>query len=91
MNDKLKELLSVWAGVSTWNTSHRLDEKRFHQAIKAIVTELGTDIEEDEFRVALASYKTNSSEQLGSAAEDEDLQRWAKRATHIFEYLADEG
>jgi hypothetical protein len=50
---KLKTALDPWLRVDTWHTSHPLDEKRFHRALKSAYDSLGTSIAFDDFKEAM--------------------------------------
>ncbi|AMC35031.1 hypothetical protein [Janthinobacterium sp. B9-8] len=48
--EALKEQLRPWLLVSTWDSGHSLDERRFHKALHGVFSVLGTAIPTDDFR-----------------------------------------
>ncbi len=86
-NSKLETALESWARVSTWYTSHALDEGRFHRALQVAFAELGTAISKDEFESAIEAVARRS----GNPFPPDEPDKWAQRAEHVASYLNEVG
>lgn len=51
--EKMKIALVPWLRVDTWHTTHPLDDRRFHRALKSAFDLLGTSIAFGDFREAM--------------------------------------
>lgn len=87
MKNKIYEAISSWASVSTWYTSHPLDERRFNEAIANLVNTVGSNIQREDFEAALMNHANGTSPTLGSpSAWDEYVSDFTDKAMVIIEY-----
>jgi hypothetical protein len=87
LKNKIYELIKPWAEIPTWHTSHPLDQKRFSKAIYALVTELGPNIDMDDFEKALREHAKDTPATLGSPEHwDSVIRKYALKADTIFTY-----
>lgn len=59
----LKEALRPWMRVDTWNTTHPLDDKRFHRALKNALDQAGTGLTSSDFRPVMMELARESKPQ----------------------------
>ena len=88
--EQLAEKLSPWMRVSTWDTTHPLDYKRFHKALESAFDEFGASISYDNFKDAMF----NIAEELYPNKYPEEhlnknIERFASNAETISSYLSD--
>lgn len=87
MQDETYKIIKSWAGVSTWYTSHPLDQRRFYKAMNRLVSELGNNIDIGEFEIALRRYAEEGSDTLGRPEFwDETINSFVLKAETIFGY-----
>jgi hypothetical protein len=77
--------------VPTWSTTGAVDEKRFHRALHAAISELGPNIEPREFDRAMRTSLEKSGNAQGAkgAHRDEEIERYVRKASAIVSYIAD--
>lgn len=87
MENKIYEAISGWASVSTWFTSHPLDERRFNDAIANLINTVGTNIQREDFEAALMRHASGTTPTLGSPSEwDEYVSDFTDKAMVIVEF-----
>ncbi len=87
MEDKIYEILSSWAGVSTWYTTHPGDQSRFSKAMRSIVEELGASIDIEAFERALRRHAEKNPAVLGNPEHwDKIIEKYVLKAETIFTY-----
>lgn len=87
MEDRIYEIISSWAGVSTWYTTHPSDQRRFSLAIRDLVDELGPAIDIEAFERALRKHAENNPAVLGNPAHwDSVIEKYVLKAETIFTY-----
>ena len=87
MEAKIYEIIKSWAGVSTWYTSHPLDQKRFYQAMSKLVFELGSRIDIEDFEKALRKHANSNPAILGQPSNwDEIINSFVLKAEIILSY-----
>jgi len=89
--ERLKEMLRPWLSVSTWHTSHPLDERRFHQALRNAFVQLGTQIALEDFMEAMDQLSAELYPSMQEEYRNELIDDFAKRAAEIAGYLQDTG
>lgn len=88
---QLKACLAEWMKIPTWNTSHPLDEKRFHKALAAAFDEVGTDLEASAFEDVMAELAKESQPMWPAKDLNAAVNKFAERAANIAAYLHDVG
>lgn len=88
--DRIFELIKVWAGVSTWYTSHPLDHRRFNEAVRIVFNELGPNVSEADFEAALRQHAERHPGSIDGGPREEDIQHYTQRAMQILSFLSDE-
>ena len=86
---KLKNALEPWIKVSTWNSSHPLDDERFYQALRSTFDTLGTAITFENFKEAMDQLAETFHPHMDKTYRDELIDEFAKRAEQIGAYLHD--
>lgn len=87
MEDKIYELITGWANVSTWYTGHPLDQKRFYQAMGRVVSEIDSPIDIECFERALRRHVETNPDVLGQPSHwDELISNYVIKAETIFDY-----
>jgi len=87
MEDRIYEIIKSWAGVSTWHTTHPLDQNRFSKAMHKLVSELGANLDIDAFENALRRHAENNPAMLDESAHwDELITKFTIKAETIFTY-----
>lgn len=90
MEDKIYDIISSWAAIPTWYTTHPLDQKRFSQAMKKIIDEFGPNIDINDFENALRRHAENNPAILGNPQHwDKIINDFAIKAETIFTYEAE--
>lgn len=73
MDSRIFELIRPWAAIPTWYTSHPLDQKRFSKAMHALISELGPDLNMDDFEKALRQHAETNPAVLGNPEHWDDI------------------
>jgi hypothetical protein len=87
--DKLKAALDPWVRVSTWHTSHPLDEARFHRALASAFGSLGTPIEAEAFRNAMMQLAGTHHPGFDPTYLRDHVEEMAQRAEQISCFVHD--
>lgn len=56
MRAEILKLLEPWSGIDTWHTFHPTDRSRFLKVMNNLVSDLGCQIDLDEFESALREH-----------------------------------
>jgi|GEM_PF-2491063 len=84
MQDQIFDLISSWAKIPTWYTSHPQDERRFNEAITRLVETMGTDVKISDFKNALTKHAENTVPMLGMPDDfDEIINVYTEKAFKI--------
>lgn len=88
-HESIKNCLAPWLRVSTWDSLHPLDEKRFNIALAACFRVLGTSIAFDEFELAMTELLDEHHPTSSQASSSKRVHSWAIKAEVISSYLFD--
>lgn len=87
MENRIYDLIASWAGVSTWHTSHPLDQERFSIAMHNVIAELGSAVDIDAFENALRRHANSNLTLLGTPEHwDELIAKFIIKAEAIFTF-----
>ncbi len=89
--EELKDKLAPWLRVSTWHTAHHLDDRRFHQALKAAFDSLGTDISFEDFKEAMDQLVKEHHPKMQSDYREKCVEDFARKADNVACYFRDNG
>ncbi len=81
--------LRPWMRVGTWDTTHPLDQERFHRALKSVFDECGPNVAGDEFEAAMRELADDLCVKYQQAYLDERINHFAQLAENIGSYLYD--
>ena len=87
--EALKQALESWVRVSTWTSSHPLDEERFHKALYAAFEQAEQRITKEEFEQAMRELAAQYHPGILPEYLDEHVDEMAQRAEHISSYVFD--
>ena len=85
----VKHIIKTWAGRFTWHTSHALDERRFHKAVKSIYAKGFYNLSKEEIGDAIREANITCSSPLAGQLLDEKVADYSNRAVIILSYLHD--
>lgn len=85
----VKQHLAAWMAPDTWNTSHPLDVKRFHQGLHGCFEEVGPSIDVDEFRTAMIELLNEYHPTQQPTDRSDLVNSWVQMADAISTYLYD--
>ncbi|GFS22318.1 hypothetical protein ElyMa_003360600 [Elysia marginata] len=89
MTNEIFEIMAPWAGVSTWYTTHPLDQERFSQVMANLVARFGHKIDIEEFEAALRKHAGLNPAILGNPKHwDEVISKFVLKAETILNYEA---
>jgi len=83
----LAESLKPWMRVSTWHTTHPLDQQRFHKALSQAFTEHGNHLSYDEFKDAMCCLFEELNPDKNMVGYVNDIERYSSNAETIASYL----
>jgi hypothetical protein len=87
--DKLKAALKQWMQVDTWNTTHPLDDKRFHRALRDAFDAVGTSFLSSDFHDVMMELAKENKPKWPVKELEKEVERFARRAEYIGSYLHD--
>lgn len=76
---KVYEVLSHWARIPTWHTSHPADEKRFRETLTMLRDNIGAEIEIEDVRSTLYRHRDENPALLGGKATDKEVEVFVKK------------
>lgn len=77
--NQVYEVISHWARIPTWHTSHPADEKRFKEAVAMLRDEIGAGIEIEDVRSALYRHRDENPVLLGGNATDKEVEAFVQK------------
>ncbi len=87
INDILREELSKWLAVKTWDTFHHRDVKRLHLALFRIINKIGDDVSAEGFRGVI--YELVNEFHGNADKRGEQIKEAMTRIECIIPYLKD--
>lgn len=87
--ESVKRHLRSWMQVSTWNTSHPLDQQRFHRALHNCFREHGPGISSDVFEDAMLQLLDELYPTPHAVDRTERVRDWVLKAEAIDGYMYD--
>jgi hypothetical protein len=88
-HQSIKDHLTPWLRVSTWDSLHPLDQARFHKALGACFRALGPQIEFGDFEQAMTELLNELHPTSQPLDRSERVRSWAMKAEGIASYLFD--
>lgn len=77
--DKVYEVISHWARIPTWHTSHPADEQRFRETVMMLREEIGAGIEAEDVRSAMYRHRDQNPTLLGGKATDSQVEAFVRK------------
>ena len=87
--ESLAKPLEPWMQVSTWHTTHPLDNERFYKALSNAFKEHGCQISYDEFKEAMEYLFEKHYSDMNIESFESKIERYAGNAENIASYICD--
>jgi len=73
------DIISHWARIPTWHTSHPAGERRFKEAVAMLRDEIGAGVEIEDVRSALYRHRDENPMSLGGKATDKEVEAFVRK------------